>query len=163
MSVPFPVLRRSRAQRASLLSLAKGGTQSDSTALNWKSNAKICLNVCWLYNDKQQHVSQDELCVLPHSTESYRLNACSLPPQRIVNRLAMLRRPASTHCMCTSTTCSYLNCTRISPPNPKERPQGETLTLSTSFDTFLWLLHAIFSVVASSLTWPTQHDSTHTL
>ena len=65
-------------------------------------------------------------------------NACWLPSQCVATRLAMLCRPAITHCVCTSTVCSSLHCVHVFPPNPKQRPQWATLTLSTSFDTVLY-------------------------
>ena len=53
-------------------------------------------------------------------------NTCNthrLPSQHIVSRLAPLCRLASTHCVCTGTACSNLNCVFVFLPTPKQRPQ----------------------------------------
>ena len=47
-------------------------------------------------------------------------------------------------CVCTSTTCSNLDCVRAFQPNPKQRSQWPTLVLSTSFDTDLYEVYSLF-------------------
>ena len=61
------------------------------------------------------------------------LYARRLPSQHVASWLAMLHKPASTYCYCICNTCSKLKCVHISSPNPKHRPQRQTLTLSSSF------------------------------